>query len=490
MNTRPGSASRLAARSGWVLLGRLLFGTSVLIQNLVLARVLAPEGVGVFLAIQALVLPCAIFSVWGLDLVAVRSVRHDASAGATGTMSILRPASFIRQSALLIALTTTVATVLLVGLLSAWCGLKAAPICAPLTAQTPLLWPLIYLGALQLLVVGTFRGLDEMVRSSLLAGVLPTVLFLAAAGLAGLSGLQPTLRMLLLVQLAALLLMLALAAARLLRSTSPTAGTAAGAAAGSAPSTESATAAGPATATGLGRNSTLAALATAGPGLMLTQLLALLVSQSDVWVLGLANSPDAVARYGVASRLAQLVSLPHLVLTSALATLIVSHLASGQARSLQSLTRASVALACLPALALALLFVTTGPLLLGRIFGDFYADAAPVLAILALGHLVNVACGPCAMVLILGGRAGVLNRLTACNAAACITAGYLAALNWGMIGLATVYALGQVVQGVVSVALARRAPGVSTRADLPDLFSLVAAWRARRPGVTPHGAGR
>ena len=49
-----GDASRLAGGSAWVFAGRLAFGLSAVLQNVVLARLLAPADLGAFLLAQSL----------------------------------------------------------------------------------------------------------------------------------------------------------------------------------------------------------------------------------------------------------------------------------------------------------------------------------------------------------------------------------------------------------------------------------------------------
>lgn len=474
-----GVGRRLLASSAWVLAGRLLFGVSVLLQNVVLARLLPPEQVGLFLTIQALVLPAAIIAVWGLDLVAIRSVRHDGPGGPVGlggpggpgsssTAVRYAPAAYLRSATIVVGLAALAIVAAGGAGLSLWCGnMAATSVCLPWREHGWLLWPLVFLAALQLLLVGIFRGLDEIVRSTLLVGVLPTALFLAAITGSWLLGGHPDVGLLLRVQIAALLLTLIVAATRLRRRRHDAADRCAEAGRSTAADL-------PAEAPGW---RTLARL---GPGLMVTQLLALLVSQSDVWVLGLVDDPDAVARYGVAARLAQLVSLPHLVLNGALSTLIVGYLAAGRAAALQRIVQAAVALATLPALALAGLFAVAGTTVLSLAFGPFYAAAAPTLAILALGQVVNVACGPCFLLMALAGHQRLLNGITAVSAVACIGLGHLAATHFGAVGLALVYATGLAVHGVVIATVARRMTGVRTQAGYRALGTELVRWRTRR----------
>ena len=156
---------------------------------------------------------------------------------------------------------------------------------------------------------------------------------------------------------------------------------------------------------------------------MLTQLLALLVTQSDVWVVSVASPAEHVAYYGVATRIAQLVSLPHLVLGGVLPPMIAEHLASGRRHELERMLRPVVLLAAVPSMGLALLLGVLGTQILSVGFGPAYATAAVPLTILAVGNVVNVLCGPCSQVLLLSHNQLTLNLITAASAILCIGGG-------------------------------------------------------------------
>lgn len=453
---RGGDARRLLlGGSAWVLAGRLAFGASAVLQSAVLARLLGPHDLGVFLLVQGLVLPAAIVGVLGLDLLAMREVRRDRggeSGGDSGGDSAenarghVRPAPFLAAAAPLVAaVSSVVAAALAAGLWGACASPAAVLGCAAAGAVAPALWPLVALSAAQLLLAGLLRAWGRIAEATFLAGVFSTFALLCATLLAHAARADLGLRGVLALQILALACGVALSARAVLRADRVRGGD----------------------------KPRLARMARVGPGLMVTQLLALLVSQSDVWVLGLAAPPEAVAQYGVAARLAQLVSLPHLVLNGVLPPLIAAHLADGRRRELEALIRASVAAATVPAVALGLAFAAFGREGLELAFGPFYGAAAGCLAILAAGNVANVACGPCSLVLILAGRQRALNRITGANCAVCLVGGAVAASWFGAVGVACVYAAALTVQGLASASACAGLVGVGTHAGPSALVHAV-----------------
>lgn len=446
---RRGDASRLIGGSAWVFAGRLVFGASAVLQSAVLARLLGPHDLGVFLLVQGLVLPAAIVGVFGLDLFAMREVRRDpgddtgrdpgsdrAGDSAESACGRLRPAPFLAGAAPLVAaVSSVVAAALAAGLWGACASPVAVLECGTVAVVAPALWPLVVLSAAQLLLAGVLRASGRIAEATFLAGVLSALALLCAISLAYASRVDLGLRAVLALQVLAL-------------------------ACGAALSTYAVLRADPVR----GGKPRLARMARVGPGLMTTQLLALLVSQSDVWVLGFGAPPEVVAQYGVAARLAQLVSLPHLVLNGVLPPFITAHLADGRRRELDALIRASVAAAAVPALVLGLAFAAFGRDVLALAFGPFYGAAAGCLAILAAGNVVNVACGPCSLVLILSGRQRVLNRITGANCVVCLAGGALAASWFGAVGVACVYAAALSLQGLASACACTKLVGVGTHA--------------------------
>src|SRR5215212_11715304 len=100
----PTARSGVVRSSLLVLIGRLAFGATVVVQNVVFAHVMGAQEFGLFLLVQNLVLPVAIFAVFGLDSLAIRELRDPRR-----NISRIAPASFLRVSIVAIAVVTSIA---------------------------------------------------------------------------------------------------------------------------------------------------------------------------------------------------------------------------------------------------------------------------------------------------------------------------------------------------------------------------------------------
>ncbi len=445
MNEAAGSESsvagavyrRLVSGAAYTLLGRLLFGAAVILQNMVLSRLLGADEFGAVLLVQSISLPAAIVATMGLDILAVRDLRD--SRRLTNEYA---PTSYLKAGGILIALASIpIGAALLLGL-GALCYLPGAALsCSAFQEIAPPFWPLVLLTALQLFLAGALRSLSKIVQATFLASVLATYLLLGVTLFLWWTGVDIGSRGVLALQA----LCFGAGVAASLFSALRTDGIRNGAPV------------------------RMAHFARSGPSIMLTQLLALLVTQSDIWIVSMASPAEQVAYYGVATRIAQLVSLPHLVLGGVLPPMIAEHLASGRRDQLERMLRPIVLLAAAPSIALALLLGVFGTQILSVAFGPAYASAALPLTILALGNVVNVLCGPCSQVLLLSHNQLTLNLITAASAVLCICGGIVASFLFGPVGVAVVFALGLSLQGIVGASLAARRTGLKSYAGLGGL---------------------
>ncbi len=424
---------RLVSGAAFTLIGRLSFGVAVILQNMVLSRLLGADEFGAVLLVQSISLPAGLISLFGLDVLAIRDLRDPRRL-----QNEFSPLSFLRTGALLIGMMSIpVAAALLIGL-GGLCYLPGSALsCAAFGAIAFPLWPFILLTALQMFLAGILRGIGKISQATLIASVLATYIFLASTLAIWLAGLDIGIRGVLILQCCSLGVGAIFSCLSVLKTDDLRSGA----------------------------NVGMTSLTRMGPSLMATQLLALLVTQADVWVVSVANSPDQVAFYGVAARIAQLVSLPHLVLGGVLPPMIAEHLANGKRHELEDIMRPSVTLAAIPSIGLAIVLGLFGPQLLAIAFGPAYAAAALPLAILSLGNVVNVMCGPCSQALILSGNQMTLNVITVAMAIFVISGGLLASIWFGALGVAVVFAAGLTLQGFAGSWAALRRTGVKTYAD-------------------------
>lgn len=183
-------------------------------------------------------------------------------------------------------------------------------------------------------------------------------------------------------------------------------------------------------------------------------------SQIGVVLLGVLDQPESAGLYAVAQRGALLVAFPLLALNAALAPTAARLWARAEVAQLQRLVTLGARGVLAASAPIAVVFILGGEPLLGLVFGAAFAAAAPALAILSLGQLVNAATGSVTTLLMMTGnqwRAGVG-----------IAIGL--ALNLGLsvvliptlhaAGAAIAAATGLLVSNLIHVAMARRALGL------------------------------
>lgn len=181
-------------------------------------------------------------------------------------------------------------------------------------------------------------------------------------------------------------------------------------------------------------------LLVAGLPFMLTQVSMFLGGQIDLWVAGGTLSEDDTGLYAAALRVMNVIRIPLAAAQLTLLATIPALVALGRMKELEARVRHAATLAMLPAtLALLPCILLAGPLL-AVAFGEEYRGAAPLLVVLSLGQLVNVATGLCGTVLNLGGYERLTLIYSIVALAVSATADHLAAVVFGVEALAVVSA--------------------------------------------------
>jgi O-antigen/teichoic acid export membrane protein len=230
----------------------------------------------------------------------------------------------------------------------------------------------------------------------------------------------------------------------------------------------------------------------AWPFLVMTAASFLVATGVDFWILGAVRGARDVSIYGAAARLVWIVATPLIVVQQVVPPIIAELHARGARRQLERSLRAVATVSGMPAAALLLLFVTTGPFILGLVYGDFYRQGATVLAILSFARLVAVYTGSSGAALLMTGHQRTMMVLTLACGVAAVSLEVLLGWRFGMVGVALGSAAGQTAQNVAQVFVARSRLGIWTHADLrpASLRSLArealnAAGRGRGRAGTP-----
>lgn len=411
------------------LLGRISFGAFAILQNAVLAHLLDGSDLGAYLLTQTVILPAMLFALWGNDLLAIAWI----GAGRPFRTVVKGGASVVLALSLLLGVALAYGVFGISALSTTW---------ALVASWHWWLVPLVGLSAVQVYLAALCRSVREIGRATLLNGVLSSGLLLfVSAGLYK-SGARLTAADVILLQTGSLAVAVVWGLLHLQRHLQQ------------AP-----------TALPERWQDIWWEIWGSGGALMLTQVLAFVVTQSDIWIVSSFAEPDAVAGYALAARLAQLVSLPHLVLNGILPPLMASWFASQQVDRLNQVIGVAVQAALGIAISLALFYAVAGRPILQILFHG-YGAWFDVLMILTLGNIANVATGPCSQMLIMAGRGRTLLWITALTSTACCGLGTMAGIWFGPRGTAVVFAVGLTVQGIVAAHWTHKCTQVRTYFNL------------------------
>lgn len=421
--------------SAWALGGTAATLAAGLVVNLLAARLLVPAAFGTFVLVLSLAQVLGVVSELGLPPVVGRELARSRAARGAEHGDPERGARWFRAAA-------GVVTAAGVGVgLVAWAGIGLAgrvvfPDVAGLTGVAWLLGALVLARAYERLFPEAYRGLHD-IRSAtvfgtawtqVLAGSVFVVVWLAAGA--------ADLWLLLAVYGAAGLLGGAIAWWRLRRAI-------------------------PAVTAAPG---TVRRMVGESWPVLGHRVLHTVIQVADLWIVGAVVGGEATARYGAALRVVALVSVPLLIVNQVVPPLVATMTASGERQRLERTLRVTATLAGVPAVVVLVVLVAAGGPVLG-LFGAFYRDGAPLLAILAIGQFANVWGGSCGVTLVQGGQQRVLVGITAAAAGVLVGAGVVGGLAVGAVGVAIAASLSVVVQNAAMVVACRRRLGIDPRVD-------------------------
>jgi O-antigen/teichoic acid export membrane protein len=206
--------------------------------------------------------------------------------------------------------------------------------------------------------------------------------------------------------------------------------------------------------------------------LLLTNLTLFVLTQIDLWILAAFRPAEEVAQYGAASRLALMTMVVTSILYAVLPPLIARQYARQEKRQLERILRAGATLTGLISLPLFILFISAPQLILGVVYGDFYADAGTVLALLASGLYVNVVTGMRGNVLMMVGQERIVLGITFVCAMLNVVLCILGAVYAGMMGVALAAMIAMIIQCFLEALAVRRLLGIWTHASVHSLTDI------------------
>lgn len=219
------------------------------------------------------------------------------------------------------------------------------------------------------------------------------------------------------------------------------------------------------------------------------RLLSMLVQQAPLWIVAAIVGASAAAPFGLALRVVAMVAVP-LTVVNQVVPPVVARLLHRDDATLERAIRSTATLAATGAVVVVGVFTLFGGPIIRVAFGAQYVEeAAPILAVLALGQLGAVWAGSCGIVLLQLGEQRTLRTITGSVVVVELAAATVAALTLGPLAVAVVAAAAVAVQNAATVVAVRRVSGLRTDASLPVALREARLrhrrWRDQREDPTP-----
>jgi len=188
-------------------------------------------------------------------------------------------------------------------------------------------------------------------------------------------------------------------------------------------------------------------------------------------LLAFCSADDVGIYYGAANHV-NLVSTTLMLANLVVPPFIAELYAQGKKQKLERVLRNVATLAGLPAFLVLLFLVTFGGPLLARVLGEDYRAGGTILAILAVGRLINVWTGSCGFLLAMTGFQSVQMKITIVYSILVVSGCFLVVRPFGVIGVAITVSVGMALQNLTSWVAARRCTGIWTHASIPRLADI------------------
>lgn len=432
---------RLLTGGAWAFAGRILTAVSVLAVNALLARLLSPAEMGDYFLTFSLVGFAAIVAQSGLATTIVRLVAESLALGDHG-----RARQSIKWVFRIISVSVLVVVLIMV--------FGGGAFVSGQIFQSPMMGSVVHISALwvvmqvfQTINAETFRGFHDIrlasVFGGLSTGLFTALIFFVLWIFRGHSNLREVVILSTVAGMSTVLLSGVLLGKRF--NTLPVGG----------------------------REISLEEVLTIAWPLWVTSLTLFVLTQADLWVLGLFRDQDEVAIYGVAVRLVALIAMPLTIVNAVMQPVISDMYSRGKLIQLEKIMRASGTLVAIPAFTVLGLFVVFGDTILGYFFGEFYRGAGLVLLILSTGQLINVWAGSCGLALMLTGNQMLMMKISIVTGLLTILSSLLLVERYGSTGVAGAAALGIILQNILMLLAVRKKLQIWTHADYRYVTAMV-----------------
>ena len=194
----------------------------------------------------------------------------------------------------------------------------------------------------------------------------------------------------------------------------------------------------------------------------ITNLMMIILSQSDLWILGILGNGEWVALYAASSRLAILISAPLLIINAVVPPHVAELYARKRRNEMENILRVVASFSGVFGFILFLIYAVFGKFILSIVYGGNYAVGSTLLYLLSTGQFV----------LVWGGAAGIVLMMTGHQVSMMVITGFSGMLSvlmaigligkYGATGVAAATALGSIMQSVCMVIAVKRKLNVWT----------------------------
>ncbi|MCU7862093.1 MAG: oligosaccharide flippase family protein [Candidatus Thiodiazotropha sp. (ex Lucinoma kastoroae)] len=194
--------------------------------------------------------------------------------------------------------------------------------------------------------------------------------------------------------------------------------------------------------------------------LWLTTWITFTLPQLDLWILGIFYLSDTLALYGSAIRLVSFLSIPLLMINAVIPPLIVEAHENNDKEELACGMKVLSALSFFPGLIICIAFFLYGETILRVVFGSHYMDANSVLFILTIGYIFKLFAGSSQQLLMMTGYGRSTMTVSIVSGFILVVGSYLVVEKYGMEGIATVSAITMIIHSMSNLILARVKEGI------------------------------
>jgi len=432
--------SRFISGGFWALLGKIISSASTLVANMLLARLLSPEDMGLFFLTFSIVTVFTIIAKWGLGRGIVKLVASELAVGNTG-----QARSAIITALIITAFMSIILAALLYSPVGEWflSKLSDTNVFVSITGMLGL-W--IFVLALQSIISQSFRGYHDIRMATIFGGTLTAVIamlfYFFVWFKSGSFELGDAVQFMVFAVAISLITGVVLLGKKIGKDEN-------------------------------GGNAQVSMMLRFGFPLMLTNLLMLATLEFHMWILAYYQPETEVALYGVSLRLVLLLAMPLVIINAVIPPMIAELYSKNQYKQVQNLLQKTATIIMVPAIIVFLAIIFYGAEILGLVYGDNYIEGYIPFVILAIGQLINVLTGSPGNLLTMSGHEGVVFKTALFSSVLGLVTSLIGVQMYGAMGAALGFTVGITANNVAMSIYSQRKLSIRTYGSVLLLVPLI-----------------